>query len=217
MAAAWQQQQTEHPAPQPPTSWGATSTAGLVYYILPPGQQQLELQLQQQGGQEPLRIVRPEDLPAVSQWGLRHGQGGYAGSTLRGVGTRLAEHARELLAGNHTSLQHTWAPTVAALREQHGDGRVKAALVAHLASHTRVVAEVKSGDFGGDHAQLEVMVGAAEQALIDSCGSACANTSRIVGARFASMPGTCMASGAQGPGGGGAGAGGEGLGLGQGS
>ncbi|PSC75283.1 hypothetical protein C2E20_1430 [Micractinium conductrix] len=189
----WQQQQQLHPPPQPSTSPGATSNSGVVYAIQPPGVLRAEI--------EPATVHGPADLRAVVQQAVQLSPG-YLGSTTRDVAVRLREHANALLAGTHSCLQAQEQPVFDQLWREHpgssaADSEARtAAYRANLEQRCVVVARVSAASFGGDRSQMEVLLGAAEQAGIDACTATILNRSLTVGPRFVSMPGMCQATGA---------------------
>ena len=191
----WQQQQQLHPPAQPSTGPGATSSSGVVYAIQPPGVLRAEI--------EPATVHGPADLRAVVQLAVQLSPG-YLGSTTRDVEVRLGEHANALLAGTHSCLQAQERPVFEQLWREHpgssaADSEARtAAYRANLEQRCVVVARVSAASFGGDRSQMEVLLGAAEQAGIDACTATILNRSLTVGPRFVSMPGMCQAAGALG-------------------
>ncbi|PSC75344.1 hypothetical protein C2E20_1342 [Micractinium conductrix] len=180
---------------QPSTGPGATSNSGVVYAIQPPGVLRAEI--------EPATVHGPADLRAVVQQAVQLSPG-YLGSTTRDVEVRLGEHTNALLAGPHSCLQAQEQPVFDQLWREHpgssaADSEARtAAYRANLEQRCVVVARVSAASFGGDRSQMEVLLGAAEQAGIDACTATILNRSLTVGPRLVSMPGMCQAAGALG-------------------
>ena len=141
---------------------------------------------------------KPADLVAVFQQ-ARQLSLAYGGSTLRGHLVRLREHEAELLAGTHSCLQSQEQPGIDLLRAVlPNEAAVQVVYRAHLVSRSFVLAAVSADSVGGDRSQMEVLVAAAEQTVIDASRATALNWSLDVGPRFVSMPGTCVATGAAG-------------------
>ncbi|PSC76770.1 putative lactoylglutathione chloroplast isoform A [Micractinium conductrix] len=196
-----QQQQPQQAAPGLRPAADAREAAQHAPLLPPPVQLQLQLlQLLQPPPPQPppLDVREPADLMAVFQQ-ARPLSLAYGGSTLRGLPVRLREHEAELLAGTHSCLQSQEQPGIDLLRAVlPNEAAVQLVYRAHLVSRSFVLAAVSADSLGGDRSQMEVLVAAAEQAVIDASRATALNRSLDVGPRFVSMPGTCVATGAAG-------------------